>query len=50
MAKIDSEELITRIERLDPFYYSGVEMKWLIIKMIKEMEGDNGVERRQDAL
>ena len=46
MAKIDSDELIKRIEKLDPWYHETVQMKLAIIKIIKKMveeqtDGDN---------
>lgn len=35
--KADLDELIKRIERLDPNHYNSAEIKWLIIKMIEEV-------------
>jgi len=35
--KIDAEELIKRIQQLDPFWQSGVTIKWKIIKIIKQL-------------
>ena len=37
MNKIDAEELIKRIKTIDPFWYSGVSIKWKVIKIIKQM-------------
>ena len=34
---IDSVELIRRISKIDPFWMSGVNVKWEIIKIIKQM-------------
>ena len=34
---IDSVELIRRISKIDPFWMSGVAVKWEIIKIIKQM-------------
>lgn len=37
MAKIDSEELIKRIEKIDSWHYDSAEVKWMIIMYIMEM-------------
>lgn len=37
MTKIDSDELLNRIQKIDPYLYDNVSIKWKIIKLIKQM-------------
>jgi hypothetical protein len=37
MTKIDSDKLLNRIQKIDPYLYDNVSIKWKIIKLIKQM-------------